>query len=142
MAIEDISVEEGWRRLWSMLKTEKGGYAGYVGLKILLSIGAAIVMGISVLIVVLVFLIPIGAVGLIAVFGGRAAGLTWNLFTLSVAIMAGCVALAAILYAVALLTVPAIVFFPAYSIYFFAARYPALNTMLYAPAASPETSFT
>jgi len=43
----------------------------------------------------------------------------------------------------ALISVPAIVFFPAYSIYFFAARYPALGTALYpvppAPQISPAT---
>src|SRR5215475_6118846 len=33
MALEDLPVAEGWRRLWSRLMTEKGGYAGYVGMK-------------------------------------------------------------------------------------------------------------
>src|SRR5262245_46714129 len=30
MALEDVTVAEGWRRLWSMLMTETAGYAGYV----------------------------------------------------------------------------------------------------------------
>ena len=37
--------------------------------------------------------------------------------------MAGCVLFAIFFYVVALISVPAIVFFPAYSIYFFAPRY-------------------
>ena len=34
MALEDISAMEGWRRLWELLKVEKGGYGGYIGMKI------------------------------------------------------------------------------------------------------------
>jgi hypothetical protein len=43
----------------------------------------------------------------------------------------------AILYVFALISVPVIVFFPAYSVYFFAARYPALAAVLY-PARPPS----
>ncbi len=73
---------------------------------------------------------------MIAVVAGKAVGLAWNLFTISAAVMAGCVALAMILYAVALVTVPVIVFFPAYAIYFFAARYEPLNMLVYPPGQS------
>jgi hypothetical protein len=46
--------------------------------------------------------------------------------------------LAIFLTLTSLISVPAIVFFPAYSIYFFAARYPALSAVLYpAPPAPP-----
>jgi hypothetical protein len=38
--------------------------------------------------------------------------------------------LAAFFYLVSLIYVPAIVFFPAYSIYFFAGRYPRLGSVL------------
>jgi hypothetical protein len=39
---------------------------------------------------------------------------------------------------VALISVPAIVFFPAYSIHFFAERYPALRAALNSPASNPN----
>jgi hypothetical protein len=43
-----------------------------------------------------------------------------------------------ILYGVSLISVPVIVFFPAYSIYFFAARYPLLAKLVYpSPPAPP-----
>jgi hypothetical protein len=42
-----------------------------------------------------------------------------------------------LLYVFSLVSVPVIVFFPAYSIYFFAARYPALEAMLH-PVAAPQ----
>ena len=37
MALEEIGAMEGWRRLWPMIKAEKGGYAGYIGMKIVLA---------------------------------------------------------------------------------------------------------
>jgi len=133
MALERIGVIEGWRRLWPMLQADGRGYAGYVGMKIVLAIGAGIVVGMASLILGLIVAIPTVLLGIVAVLTGKTAGLTWNVFTITVAVVAGCILLAAFLYLLALISVPVIVFFPAYSIYFFAARYPALSTVLYPP---------
>jgi hypothetical protein len=133
MALENISAIEGWRRLLPMLQAEKGSYAGYIGMKIVMSLGAAVVVGIITFIVLLIFLIPVGGFGVIAVMAGKTAGLTWNLYTITLAVVVGCVVLAVVLYVVSLISVPAIVFFPAYSIYFFASRYPALDALLRPP---------
>jgi hypothetical protein len=134
MALEGVSAFEGWSRLWKMVKGEKGGYAGYAGMKLLLTIGAAFIFGILTFIVLLVLLIPIGGLGAITVLGGGAAGLTWNAFTITLAVVAGCLLLVLLLYVVSMISVPAIVFFPAYSIHFFAGRYPLLGNLLYPPA--------
>jgi hypothetical protein len=134
MALENISAMEGWRQLLPMLKSEKGSYAGYIGMKIVMALGAAVVVGIVTFIVILILLIPVGGFGVIAVLAGKAAGLTWNLYTITLAVVVGCIVLAVLLYVVSLISVPAIVFFPAYSIYFFASRYPALDVLLH-PAA-------
>jgi len=130
MAFENISVGEGWRRLWTMMKAEKGGYAGYIGMKIVLSIAAAVVLFAAFVAVFLVLLIPVGGVGAITVLGGRAAGLTWNPLTIAIAIAVGGICLIALILIAALISVPAIVFFPAYSIQFFSERYPALHAAL------------
>lgn len=140
MALEDISALEGWRRLWLLLKGEKGGYAGYIGIKIVLAIAASIGLGIITLIVFLVLLIPIGGLGVVAVLGGAAAGLTWNFYTIALTIIAASIVLAVLIFVVALIYVPAIVFFPAYSIYFFAPRYPPLASLLW-PQSAPPTPF-
>ncbi|MGH9494789.1 MAG: DUF7544 domain-containing protein [Candidatus Sulfotelmatobacter sp.] len=145
MAIEGIGAIEGWRRLWAMLKGEKGGYAAYVGMKIVLAIGAGIVIGIATIIVFFVIALPSFAAGLVAVIAGKSAGLDWNVFAITMAIVAGCVLFAVFFYLVALISVPAIVFFPAYSIYFFAPRYRPLSVLLYPPPPSaapnpPNTS--
>jgi len=136
MALEEIGAIEGWRRLWPQIKAEKGGYAGYLGMKIVLAIGAAVVLGIVSAIVMLLFLIPVGGLGAVAVLAGMAAGLTWNLYTITLAVVAGCLAILFILYILSLVSVPAVVFFPAYAIYFFASRYPALDALLH-PAPPP-----
>jgi len=137
MALEDIGAIEGWRRLWPGLMGEKGAYAGYIGMKIVMAIGAAIVIGIATLILVLVIVIPMGGFGAVAIIAGKAAGLTWNLYTISLAVIVGCIALFVLIYAISLVSVPAIVFFPAYSIYFFASRYPLLSALLYPPPPAP-----
>ncbi len=137
MALEGISAFEGWSRLWKMVQSEKGGYAGYAGMKLLLAIGAAFIFGIVTFIVLLVLLIPVGGLGLITVLTGGAAGLTWNAFTITLAIVAGSIILVLLMYVVSLISVPAIVFFPAYSIYFFAGRYPLLGNLISPPTPAP-----
>jgi hypothetical protein len=142
MAMEEISAAEGWRRLLSRINREKGGFAGYVGMKIVMALGAAVVVGIVTALVVLMVLIPAGGLGVLAVFGGKAAGLTWNLYTISIAVVVGCMLLAVILYIVSLVSVPTIVFFPAYALYFFAARYAPLDALLHpAPPAAPPVFY-
>ncbi len=138
MALENIGALEGWRRLWAMMKAEKSSYAGYIGMKIVLAIVVGIILGIVGFIIGLIILIPAAGVAVAAVLGGKAAGLGWTAATITLAVVAGSVLLAVFLFVMALISVPVIVFFPAYSIYFFAARYPALSSALHpAPPASP-----
>jgi hypothetical protein len=138
MALEDISVFEGWRRLWAGIKTEKGGYAAYIGMKVLMALGAAMVLGIVSFIVILLVAIPLGGIGVIAVITGKTAGLTWNAYTITLAVIGGAFCLAVLFYVLALISVPVIVFFPAYAIHFFASRYRPLDAVLHpAPQAPP-----
>jgi hypothetical protein len=138
MACEGVGAIEGWRRLWPMLKDDKVGYAVYVVLKLVLAIVAAIVFLIIMLFILLFLLIPVGGAGAVAVLAARAAGVTWNIFTIAIAVVAAIVGLAAMFFVAALVSVPAIVFFPAYSMYFFAARYDPLDSLLKAPVAAPS----
>ena len=139
MALEEIDAMEGWRRLWPMIKAEKGAYAAYIGMKILLAIAVSILIGIATVILGLMIAVPSVAFGILAVLTGKAAGLTWNPGTIALAVTIGVTLLVCFLYLVSLVAVPAIVFFPAYSIYFFAGRYPRLSAAL--SARSPAPSF-
>lgn len=137
MALEGIGPIDGWKRLLPMLQAEVGGYAGYVAMKIVLAIAVAILIGIASLIVGLLAAIPTVGLAIVAIITGKSAGLTWNSYTITVAVVVGCILLAIFLYLMALVAVPAIVFFPAYSIYFFASRYRPLSLILYPPPAPP-----
>jgi hypothetical protein len=133
MALENATVGEGWSRLWAMMKEEKGGYAGYLGMKLVLAIAAAVGLGILTIIVILILLIPVGGVGIVAVLVGRAAGLSWNPVTFAIVIVLGALVLLCLMFLAGLISVPATVFFPAYSMHFFAERYPALHAVLHPP---------
>jgi len=136
MALEDIGAIEAWRRLWGMLEADLGSYAGYIVMKILMAIGAGIAIGLVTLILGLVLAIPAVGLGILAVLTGHSAGLTWNAYTITLAVIVGMVLLSVFFYLVSLISVPAMVFFPAYSIYFFAERYRPLYAALY-PAVVP-----
>jgi len=140
MALEDIGAMEGWRRLWPMMLAEKSGYAAYIGMKIVMAIGAGIVVWIATLILGLIIAIPTIGLSVLAIITGKTAGLTWNAYTITLAVVIGCILFAVFLYLVALISVPVVVFFPAYSIYFFAARYPALSRVLYPPPPPAQES--
>ncbi len=135
MALENVSAFEGWRRLWKMLMAEKGGYAGYAGMKLVMAIGAAFAVAMAAFVVIIVLLIPFGGLGAIAVLAGKAGGmgLSWNVYTITLAIVLGSIFLLTLFSALALVSVPVIVFFPAYSIYFFADRYPQLLNLIHPP---------
>jgi hypothetical protein len=138
MALENIGPVEAWKRLWSWLKGDKAGYAGYIVMKIVLAIAAGIILGIITVVAVLIILIPFGGIGIGAFLVGKAAGWAWTWQTIAAAITLGVLALAAILFAASLISVPAIVFFPAYGLHFLAPRYAPLAAILY-PQSTPPT---
>lgn len=139
MALEGIGPIEGWRRLWPMLQAEMGDYATYIVMKIVLAIGAAIAVGIISVILGLLFAVPVIGVAIAAVIAGKTAGLTWNALTITAAVVAACILFAIFMSLISLVSVPVIVFFPAYSIYFFAARYRPLSLALYPSTESAVT---
>lgn len=139
MALEGISAFEGWSRLWMWLRAEKGGYATYIGMKIVLAVAAGIALTIISVIVILVLLVPFGAIGAVIWMSVKNLALTWNVYTITLAVAAGCIALAILIFMISLISVPSAVFFPAYSIYFLAARYPALADVLWPRLPDPAT---
>ncbi len=134
MALEGVDFADGWHRLLAMIRPEKGRYAVYLLLKMVLSIAAAILFGIIALVPALIVVVP----GVVAVLAGRAAGMGWNVTTVSLAIIFGTVLMLVLIYLIALVCVPATVFFPAYALHFFASRYPSLDALLH-PAPPPAS---
>jgi hypothetical protein len=133
MALENLDFADGWHRLLAMIGREKGRYAVYLLLKLVLSIAAAILFSIIAIIPALFVVVP----GVVAVVAGHEAGLGWNVTTISLAIIFGSLLLLLLIYLIALVCVPATVFFPAYALHFLAARYPNLDALLHPVAAPP-----
>jgi hypothetical protein len=132
MALENLDFADGWHRLLGMIGREKGRYAVYLLLKLVLAIAAGILFTIIAIVPVLFVVVP----GVVAVIAGRAVGMGWNVTTISLAIIFGSLLLLLLIYLIALVSVPATVFFPAYAMHFFAARYPTLDALLN-PALAP-----
>ena len=126
MAIEGLDFADGWSRLLALIRPEPGKYVVYLLLKLVLAIVAGILFGILSIIPILTIAVPV----VTAVLLGKSAGLAWSVTTISLAVIFGTMLLLGLIYLIALVSVPAIVFFPAFSIYFFASRYPNLALLL------------
>lgn len=137
MALEDLSAMDAWRRLLPMLKAEKGSFAGYIGMKIVLAIGAGILFGILSLFVLVVALIPLVVLGIVVAALVAALGLTWNPLTIVLAVLLGAVLLFGLVWLMTLVSVPSVVFFQFYTLHFFGSRYARLGAILAPPAPPP-----
>jgi hypothetical protein len=140
MAVENLGVMESWGRLLRWMRADPLSYVGYIVMKIVLAIAASVVFSILTIIVMVVLMIPFGIVVGAVIISAKAAGMTWNVFTITAAVVVGTVIVAALTYVVGFICVPVAVFFPAYAMYFFAERFPALYAVLYPtpPAAPPS----
>jgi len=135
MALEGVDFADAWRRLLEIVRREQGRFAIYLLLKLVLSIAAGILFTIIAIVPALFVVLP----GVAMVLAGKAAGLGWNVSTISLAIIIGTMLVLLLIYLIALVSVPATVFFPAFALYFFAARYPNLNLLLNPdPAPTPH----
>ncbi|MGH9670061.1 MAG: DUF7544 domain-containing protein [Terriglobales bacterium] len=134
MALEELSALDAWRRLLPLLKAEKGPYAGYIGMKIVLAVASAILFGILSLLTLIIVLIPLVILGVIAALLIPPLGLTWNPLTIVLAVLAVAALVFGLFWIVALVSVPSVVFFQSYTLYFFGARYPRLGALLAPPA--------
>ncbi len=130
MALEGLDWDEAWPRLLALLNAEKGGYAGYIGMKILLAIAVGIVLGMISVMVILLFLVPVFLTILIPSIG-MGGKFTWTVPLIALAVTGGILLFILLMFLLAMISVPAVAFFPAYSIYFFAARFKPLSARLY-----------
>lgn len=137
MQLENESFEGGCRRLFSLMSEEKGAFAGYIGMKIVLRMGAMFVLGIVVIALLIAFAIPVGIVVYMLVTATKAGTLTWSIGSIALAATAGTAILICFIYAIGIVGSPITVFFPSYALYFFAGRYPALEQILFPPPPPP-----
>ncbi len=142
MALEGLGVLAAWRRVLPLLRVEKMACAGYVLMKIVLAVGGAVLFGIINVILFLVVFVLLGLVGAGLFLAGKAAGLTWDAYTIGAVVVLGVAVLAGLLYLLAFVFVPAMVFFQSYTLHFLGSRYPLLDSLLHPPppAAAPAAA--
>jgi len=136
LALDGGTIGGAWSVLRQMISAEPWAFAGYLGMKLLLSIAAAFVMGIATVIVFLVLLIP-GVI--IAIVGVAIAKATGPVVGIILAVIGALVGLALGLFLTMVAAAPVIVFFTSYSFYFLGGRYPRLGALLWPPAPAPVT---
>jgi hypothetical protein len=135
MAMEKVGVLEAWRRLFPMLGAEKLAFTAYVLMKIVLAMGAAILVGLATLLAIIILIIPLGILALVVFLAGAGMGLTLNTTTISILVVIGGVLFVGLIYLFALIGTPPMVFFQSYVLHFIGSRYPALGALVFPPPA-------
>jgi hypothetical protein len=143
MALEGLTPMDAVRKVRHLVNRNFGSFSGYIGMKIVLSVGAGVLFGIVDFMIIFACLIPVGILAAMGIAIGAGAGLTWHdPLAIVLAIAFGGVALAIVIYLVALVNSPAVVFFQSYVIHYLGPRYLPLEAVLNpppppAPPASP-----
>jgi hypothetical protein len=135
MALDDVGVLEGWSRAWPLMSAAKLSFAGYLGMKLVLTIAAGIVFGILSTIAALLIVVPLAILGFALAGADAFSGLTWNAVTIAAVVLLGLAAGGVLIYLMAFVCVPAAVFFQSYTLHFYAGRYPPLAAILTASQA-------
>jgi hypothetical protein len=137
MAADRQGWRDAWRQAIALMRAEPGAFAAYVLVKILM----AIVLGIVVAIAAVIVIVPLVLVGIAIVVSVGGFDVLQHPVTFVLAVAAAGVVLLLFAIIMACLCVPLVVLFPAYGLYFLAARHPSLNAWLAsAPAAGDGVS--
>ena len=138
MALDDLGVDQAWSALLRMIGREPLAWAGYLGMKVVFSIGAAIIFGIALVFIALILAIPaviLVLVGVLIAKSAGPAGIAIGIFLLVLFVLAMIVLWFLI---VIFCSAPVVVFFQAYPLYFFGGRYAKLGEILW-PSPPPIT---
>jgi hypothetical protein len=142
MAAESIGVTEAWDRVRRIVRADRVAIAGYLGMKLVLTIGAALI---AISIVVAMAVPAVVAFGVPAVWA-QGGGVPWGPATIAAAVLAGSIVVGLIVIVMAALSVPFATFFPAYGLYFLASRDTAVDAWMRTPgtetAPAPAVSST
>jgi hypothetical protein len=132
MALDDLALGDAWTALWRVIKSEPGAWAAYLGMKLVLTIGAAIALFVAGVIAMLpgLFIVGIPA-GIIALLGALVFKVGATAAAVAIFVVAGLIAAAGACCIYMLLIAPFTVFFASYAFYFFGGRYPKLGALLW-----------
>jgi len=137
VAIEDLSMTNALARLWRMVGARPGAYAGYLGMKILLSLAAGVLLGIVNFFLILIVVVPVVIVAI--AIGVTAPHILQSPALIALAVTVGLFLVCLLLLAMAIVSSPVVAFFQSYALEFFAGRYQPLWLLLHpeTPPAAP-----
>jgi hypothetical protein len=135
IALENEGVFRAFGRVLQMARSRLGDFAAYIGMKIVLTIGYGILFTIATVIIVVAIMIPVVIVA-VAV-GINRPTLFQDPVELAIAITVAVIGVFVLLTLVACIFAPAIFFFQAYVLTWFAQRYEPLWNLLYPAAPVP-----
>jgi hypothetical protein len=149
MALGNATLGRAWSQVKEMALAEPGAFAGYLGMKPILSIAGAIAAAFAMVFVILLLAIPAVILVLVLVAMFKNAGAAVMLFGVLLAAIGILVGFALLLVLSLTATALLAVFLTSYSLYFFAGRYPPLAELLWPqppeplwpPAATPPPPF-
>jgi len=140
LALDDLPLGDAWSAVWRVVASEPGAWAGYMAMKLLCSVGAAIALTIAMVIAMIpaVFLIgiPVGLVILVGVMVGKGLSVAVGIV---ICLVGGLLAAAGIFCIFLVLSAPVSVFFASYAFYFFGGRYPKLAALLWPQPSAPPS---
>ncbi|HLW53892.1 MAG TPA: hypothetical protein VKW06_13725 [Candidatus Angelobacter sp.] len=137
MAVEDLTIGAGWARLREIATAEPWAFAGYLGMKLVLSIAAAFAAAIAFILAILVLAIPAVIAGVLIAGLVKGAGPVALVVGIAAAVVGIIVAVALFFILSLLVAAPIGVFFTSYSLYFLGSRYPRLGELLWPPLPAP-----
>lgn len=134
LALDDMTVGDAWRALTHMISGEPWAYAGYLGMKFVLSIAAGLAVAIPFIFGLLILLIPGVILVLLGVAMAKALGPVAAVALVAIGALVG---FALVLTLSMLATAPVAVFFTSYSLHFFGGRYPKLGALMWPEPPAP-----
>jgi hypothetical protein len=139
LALDDLPLGDAFSAVWRVVVSEPGAWAGYMGMKLLCSVGAAIALTVVLVVAMIpaIFIIgiPVGLVILVGVLVAKSLSVAVGVI---ICIAGALLAAAGFACVVMILGAPVVVFFASYAFYFFGGRYPKLAALLW-PQASPPS---
>jgi hypothetical protein len=141
MAMENTSITKSIRRAWQNLSSTPGAVLGFVGMRLVLGMLFGIGMLVAFLICLLVAGIPLGMLGALLYFSLRHAGTAAMILMVLGLTIEGMVMLAWLLLGYVSCAGTMIIFFQAYSLFFYGGRYSLLGDVLEPPVAAAPPTF-
>ncbi len=137
MALDDLRVGRAWSALTEMVKAEPWSFAGYLGLKLLMTFVASIALAIP--IVFLIFVLVIGGVVVAIIAALLVQHPSHGLIIAGIALgVLAFIALMLFFFGLTLfLSAPAAVFSTSYALYFLGGRYPKLGELMWPTPVPP-----